>query len=115
MSNLKPSDFALWPKESLCWKMEPESVAENIMVILARTGNEWVDLSFDDYKKERVKDGDFHKWEEDLFLHVNKYCQSPEIAKSFSPKWALAYDGLYTGLHSNKTSSPFFNKENILE
>lgn len=114
MNDKKPSDFALWPKQSLYWKMEPESVAENIMIILARTGDQWTNLSFDEYRKERIRDGDFHKWEEDLFLHVKEYCQSPEMAKSFSPNWALAYDGLYTGLYSNKTSSPFFNKQNEL-
>ena len=114
MENLKPSDFAFWPKESKCWKMEPESVAENVMVILARTGNLWRPLSWEEYKQERINDGNFNKWEQDLFEHVAKYCVSPEVAKEFSPDWEAAYNGNFTGSYSSTTTSPFFNKENEL-
>ena len=37
MSNLRPSDYTTRPMYSVA-----ERIARNIMVILARTGNEWI-------------------------------------------------------------------------
>lgn len=57
------------------------------MIILKRTGDTWRNLSWDEYKKERLKDGSFTGSEKVWFDKVIDYCQSPENAKSFSSAW----------------------------
>ena len=59
---LKPSDFmGAHPFDSLMQKSESETIARNIMAILGRTGNKFRLLNWDEYKKERLKDGNFNE------------------------------------------------------
>lgn len=83
----KPSDFCTFPWDSAIKKVEYEQIALNIMKILKRTGNKFRQLSFEEYKREREKDGDYGYQEEIIFQEVSKYCVSAETAKLFSPEW----------------------------
>lgn len=90
MKELKPSDFSnLRPLSSVLGKSEYETIALNIMVILKRTGNEFRELSYEEYESERKKDGNYSKIEYMYFESVAKYCLSAETAVSFSPNWNL--------------------------
>ncbi len=84
---MKPSEFLKHPYDSVLKKNESEVVARNIMVILSRTGNEFRSLSWDEYKSERLKDGNFTESEKQYFEAVCNYCSSSENAKTFSPNW----------------------------
>lgn len=75
------------PMDSIFRKRESEIVAKNIMVILSRTGNKWRELSWDEYKKERLKDGDFSEEEKYFFDQVKKFCNSEENAYGVSSAW----------------------------
>lgn len=84
----KPSDFALqFPWDSVFQKSEHETIAENIMKILARTGNEFRELSFEEYRKERLIDGYFTEGEKLFFDEVQPYCLSATKAATFSRSW----------------------------
>ncbi len=83
----KPSDFTNKPFASVFRKSESETIARNIMVILSRTGNEFRELSWDEYKKERLKDGEFSESEKGYFEKVLPYCVSAEMAARFSDSW----------------------------
>lgn len=72
---------------SVLQKSEAETVARNIMVILARTGDYFRNLTWQEYKKERKKDGNFSENERSYFDQVIKYCQSEDDAILFSPVW----------------------------
>lgn len=87
---MKPSDFTEYPWNSKRSNFESEMVAVNIMVILSRTGNEWRLLPWEEYKEERLKDGNFSYKEETWFNAVVEYTTSPENAKGFCPTWAKA-------------------------
>ena len=84
----KPSDFKNFPCSSVLQKSESETVAQNIMVILARTGNTFRPLSWKEYKTERLKDGNFSEGEKGFFKQVTKWCKSAESAQLFSKEWA---------------------------
>lgn len=84
---MKPSNFKNLPMGSVLQKSEPETVARNIMVILARTGDEWRKLPYSEYEQEREKDGDYWIGEEKYFNQVIDFCISPDCAKLFSPVW----------------------------
>lgn len=86
---LKPSDFTTYPWASVLKKSESESVACNIMIILKRTGNEFRTLDWDEYKKERLKDGCFSEIEKSYFEKVIPYCASAKTAASFSKAWDI--------------------------
>lgn len=86
--NLKPSNFTMCPWDCIFQQSEYETIATNIMVILKRTGDKWRKLSWKEYKKERLKDGNFTGSEVGYFDKVVKYCSSWQEAISFSPKWA---------------------------
>lgn len=73
---------------SVLQKSEAETIARNYMVILYRMGDKWRGLSWEEYKAERLKDGGFTDGERKYFDQVSPYCQSAEVARSFSPKWA---------------------------
>ena len=87
MKDKKPSDFMKHPFESVLKQIEPEVIARNIMVILKRTGNEFRELTWEEYKEERLKDGDFSMGEEGLFNQVIEYCKSEATAAIFSKEW----------------------------
>ena len=84
-----PKDFRGHPYDSVLQKMEAEIVARNIMVILARTGNVFRELTWGEYKAERTKDGELGGlWKEKLYFgKVLPYCVSPEMAVKFSLHW----------------------------
>ncbi len=67
------------------------------MAILARTGNEWRSLSWEEYRTERQKDGNFSEEERPHFDQVSKYCESAEDANLFfsagSPALSVAAKG----------------------
>ena len=86
---MKPSNYITYPWSSVCKKSECETIAMNIMIILKRTGDEFRDLSFEEYKSERLKDGNFTEREKEYFEQVIGYCKSPDTAKLFSKSWCF--------------------------
>ena len=87
---MKPSNFMQQPVGSNAQKSEAETVARNIMVILWRTGDQFRKLSWDEYKAERQKDGNFSEKEHAYFDQVIGYCKSADTAALFSPVWKEA-------------------------
>ena len=87
MKTLKPSNFTNNPMDSVFRKSEAETIAVNIMVILKRTGNAFRPLSYDEYKAERLKDGNYTDAEEYYFKQVIPYCKNADTAQLFCPKW----------------------------
>lgn len=83
----KPSDFTKFPCGSVLQKCETEQIAVNIMVILERTGNTFRELSWNEYRVEREKDGRFTEGEKPYFKDVIGYCASPLTAALFSKVW----------------------------
>lgn len=83
----KPSNFTKYPWNSALKTAESEIVAQNIMKILERTGNTWRELSWIEYKKERLKDGNFSDREKEYFKQVINYCINPDTAVLFSKEW----------------------------
>lgn len=88
---MKPSNFKAFPMGSVMQKSEAETIAHNIMVILSRTGDNFRSLTWDEYKEEREKDGNFSEGENIYFYQVINYCISPEAARLLSPVWGEAY------------------------
>jgi hypothetical protein len=84
---MKPSDFTTHPYSSVFMKSEHETIARNIMVILERTGDEFRDLSWEEYIQEREKDGNFSTGEQKFFNDVKPYTLNSEVAKTFSKEW----------------------------
>ena len=85
--NKFPSDFMKHPYDSIFQNNEAETILRNIMVILKRTGNIWRELSFEEYKSERNKDGGWSDAEEGIFEKVVKYSYSELMAWKFSKNW----------------------------
>ena len=85
---MKPSNFTSYPWSSVLGKSESETIAQNIMKILKRTGDKFRPLSFEEYKSERLKDGNFTNSEEIYFNAVIKYCGDSESALRFCSGWA---------------------------
>jgi len=83
----KPSDFTNHPFDSVFKSTEHETIARNIMVILKRTGNKFRPLTWDEYKAERLKDGNFSPREVSYFNEVHEYCVSGDTARLFSKAW----------------------------
>ena len=105
MSNLKPSNYTTCPMYSVA-----ERIARNIMANLARTGNEWRSLSWEEYCTERRKDGNFSEEERPHFDQVSKYCESAEDANLFfsagSPFLSVAAKNVIELKPSNYTGNP---------
>lgn len=88
-NTIKPSDFSKeGPWNSVFQQSEYETIASNVMTILNRTGDNWKELSWDEYETERLKDGNFTSSEKHYFDKVIPYCVSWEKAITFSPSWA---------------------------
>ena len=85
---MNPSDFTVFPTDSVKQNHQTEQIAINIMVILKRTGDTFRPLDWEEYKKERLEDGHFTDREQGYFDGVIAHCASPETAKKFSPAWA---------------------------
>lgn len=88
---MKPSLFIEYPWDSTLQNMESEKIAKNIMNILSRTGNIFRELTWDEYKLERLKDAKFSEAEKYYFEKVITYCANEERAMLFSPIWRDAY------------------------
>lgn len=84
---MKPSNFTNNPMDSVLQNSESETIARNIMLILKRTGDKFRNLSFKEYKKERLKDGNFSESEKKYFDKTIEYCKSSDTAKLFSKNW----------------------------
>lgn len=86
---MKPSDFASkFPMNSILQDGNAEQVAQNCLCILARTGDIFRLLTFEEYQREREKDKRFHFHEESFFHKVQPYI-TPENIRNFSPAWGL--------------------------
>jgi hypothetical protein len=59
------------------------------MTILARTGDKFRDLSWEEYELERIKDGNFSFEEKKYFDRVILFCKSADTAYCFSSDWCL--------------------------
>ncbi len=89
IQELTPRDFiAKIPAHSVLVQKGFEIVGHNIMIILARTGNKFRDLSWDEYVIQRKKEGNFKDAEKEYFIEVSGYCKSAESAFLFSREWA---------------------------
>lgn len=87
---LRPSDLAgRVPYDSELGKANYEFIADNIMIILYRTYNVFRPLSWEEYKKERLKDGEFTESEKKYFDAVIDWCTTPEKARRFSKNWDI--------------------------
>jgi hypothetical protein len=84
---MKPSDFTNHPHGSVLSNYESEQVARNIMVILARTGNKFRVIAWDEYRDERKKDGNFSEKERGYFDRVSGFCVAAESAVAFCRNW----------------------------
>lgn len=83
----KPSDFKNYPSDSVTRNSECETVAQNIMIILSRTGDKFRPFDFEEYQIERKKDGNFSQAEKTYFEKVRSYCADEDTAKTFSKEW----------------------------
>lgn len=90
---MKPSTFTIKPMGSTLQKSEYETIARNIMAILQRTGDTFRELTWEEYKEERLKDGYFNEGERSYF---DKVCYlangDKESILRFSPSWREAYE-----------------------
>lgn len=84
---MKPSNFTTHPYDSVLKNNESETVARNIMVILARTGDTFRPLSWEEYSTQRMKDGNFTLSEQAYFERVSGFCTTEEAAKAFCQNW----------------------------
>jgi hypothetical protein len=84
---MKPSNFRSHPWDSVTKNNESETVAANIMKILARTGDTWRSLSWSEYKAQRLQDGNFSESEKTFFDKASSFCESEELALEFCPHW----------------------------
>ncbi len=85
---MKPSNFTSYPWSSVLQNSESETIAQNIMKILKRTGDEFRPITWEEYKEERLKDGNFSDREKSIFENVISYCKSADTAVLFCKTWA---------------------------
>ena len=57
------------------------------MKILKRTGDEFRPITWEEYKEERLKDGNFSDREKSIFENVIPYCKSADTAVLFCKTW----------------------------
>lgn len=93
LREMTPSMFMKTPWASVLQNSESETIARNLMVILNRTGNKFRELTWDEYKSERLKDGGFTEKEELYFKDVFYLAfGNPKDILGFSDSWKEAYD-----------------------
>lgn len=84
----KPSDFATtYPWSSVARKSEVERIALNILKILKRTGDEWRELSWEEYKTIRLADEAAAKAENPKYrINFAEYLERPafEVAVPYT-------------------------------
>lgn len=83
----QPSAFKTFPWSSVRQDANDEQIALNIMVILSRTGDQWRALTWDEYRAEREKDGNFSAAEKPHFDAVVDFTVSPATAALFCLAW----------------------------
>jgi hypothetical protein len=87
---MKPNDIKnINPMNSIFRKVEYETIAQNIAIILSRTKNKFQIISWEFYKKERLKDRNFSEIENKYFDAVIKYFKSEDTIRLFSQYWDL--------------------------
>lgn len=91
-SELSPEDFTSFPDTSVANDFKKEQVAQNIMIILARTGNKFRLLSWEEYRKGMMEEsamGDivFSESDRPHFEDVKMYCKSASDALRFCKTW----------------------------
>lgn len=86
---MNSSNFTNHPFSSILNECESETVAANIMRILQRTGDRWRLLRWEEYERERKKDGNFSIEEKPYFDDVISFCLSPERAQAFCRNWVV--------------------------
>jgi hypothetical protein len=91
---MKPSNFTTHPWSSVTGNSEHETIAQNIMIILKRTGDEFRELTWEEYREERLKDGNFYDSEKKYFDAVIDYCDSAKSASLFCNGWKRIYSEL---------------------
>lgn len=86
---MQPLDYAsVRPFDSVMKNAECEIVARNILTIIGRGNNEWGGvISWEEYKTERLKDGNFTESEKEYFDKVFGFMTSEESVKAFAPNW----------------------------
>lgn len=89
ISDIKPSHFCDLPFSSVLQKNESETIAVNIMKIRRRLGGKW-NLTWEEYKTERLKDSGFSEIEKPYFDEVYPMIADAFAAIAFSPSWARA-------------------------
>lgn len=87
---MNPSGFRAQPMNSVKGSFEHETIARSIMVILARTGDMWRQLGWNEYEAERLKDKGFSRREQSYFNDVVGFTESEQVARLFSPVWKTA-------------------------
>lgn len=104
---VKPSNFRILPGGSLAGESGAETVAQNIMVILARTGDTFRAMPWDEYRLQRLEDSSFRESEKSYFDEVVRHCESGEAAAKFSPAWAKEYEKTTLEIVADKSAWEF--------
>ncbi len=91
---MKPSDLNCHPFDSVFDSIESEKVAFNIAEILARTGDVFRRLSWDEYTQERLKDHRVAAFDKGHFDRVVDYFNTEQSVTFFSLAWKSKYDSL---------------------
>ena len=78
---MKPSSWTNRIFNSIFRNTESEIIFANCMTILSRTGDEWRKLTWEEYKEERLKDGNFSEYEKSYFEKVLPYTLSNTLAQ----------------------------------
>lgn len=87
---MKPSDIKnIKPMASIFGKSEYETIAQNIIKILARTGDEFRALEWEEYRLERLKDSNFSMLEKPYFDKVLPYTMNAKHAAGFCKAWDI--------------------------
>lgn len=87
---MNPSDFReKTPYSSVFDSVQMECAAKNVMTYLAKTGDTWRPLTWEEYRDGAAKDGHTKVgYEFDYFSRVQPYTESEAAARTFSPCWA---------------------------
>lgn len=107
---LRPSDFTDFPYNSILQKIEPETIAQNVMVMLESLGNVFRKLTWEEYRARRLVGNGIWSSSHDEFWfeEVISYCKSANAAILFSPEWhrdkAPEKEGVGCGCPSCKNS-----------
>lgn len=85
---MKPSDFVeVFPWNSVFRNSDYETIARNILVVKSKLDDTWGEITWEQYKEKRLKDGNFSEVEKDYFDKVVDYCKDEESVRKFSPDW----------------------------